>query len=237
MTTHVDTTIERYLEGRVVDASERDRLFGHLDRCERCRSRFDELAIAHRALSGTEASMPGTELDLIAPAVIEEAVRAAEPKRSFAGWLARVMVPVAAVALVVVGLRVGPDDHEAAFAAKGGGATAKSVRLEVLCFDEKMEIAAHLRDGGGSCPAPGFVKLVFGSVRTVDHLSVAVLAKHEVRLFEKLTSPKPRSIVPGYAKLMPGETLDVIAVAGDEAADLPRVRVVEPMLRIEGAHR
>jgi hypothetical protein len=201
MTTHVETAIERYFEGRIGDIKERDALFGHLDRCDRCRRRFDELAVVHRALAGGVAEIPATELALIGRTVV---AGAAARKTNNAPWfvLTRVVAPVLAIGVALF-VFVKPGE----FTAKGGGAAG--IAVEALCFDPSGAQTRVLKESG-ACPAPGFVKLVYASARSVEHLSVRAGA-----FSVELDAPAPRSSIPGHFTLSIDEKVEVVAVAGE----------------------
>jgi hypothetical protein len=228
MTPHVERAIDRYFRGAIREREERDALFGHLDRCDACRAAFDAQAAAHRALAKEQGGVPPTELALILPAVLD-GIAPPEPRRSWA-WLVA-LAPIAALLLAVIALRGrGPDDG---YASKGGTPIPLPV-IEALCFDEKAAVSAHLK-ATGTCPAPGFVKLVYGSTDRAPYLTVLVLAEKEVRLFESIERPTRETVIGDYAKLAPGETLRVIAVWGERPLELEAARARQPIMSIHGA--
>jgi hypothetical protein len=202
MTTHVEAAIERYFEGRIDDITERDALFGHLDRCDGCRRRFDELAGVQRALAGG-TEIPATELALIGRTVV---AGAAARKTSAQPWfvVARVLAPMVALGIAAVVLLQPPPE----LTSKGGG-EAGSVGIEALCFDPSGAQTKVLKESG-ECPAPGLVKLVYASARSVDRLTVRAGSWSA-----ELVAPAPRSTIPGHVALEVGQRLEVVAVAGD----------------------
>lgn len=216
---HVDRAIAQYFEGRITRASDRDALFGHLHRCDACRRSFDERAVAERALAGLATGQPppggpsARELDAIASALLDAV--APRQSRAWWRWLAGAAIPVVASLLVAVAL---PDE---AFRSKGGGPAGGVPVIEVLCFDARAEVVAHLKESG-ACPAPGFLKVIFASPRPIEHLSVAAFTRDEVRLSADLTTPEPRSVLADYAQLGPGETVRVVARPGAVSVDALR---------------
>lgn len=231
MTAHVDQAIERYFAGAVDRARDRDALFGHLDRCERCKKEFEAQAQAHRALAGGK-SFAATELALIAPALLDSVEPEPWPSRWIA-WAVGLAIPAAIALLVALG-PITAEDPAAPYVGVRGSQNEGKSTVEVLCFDEKMQVVAHLKQDG-RCPVPGYIKVVFASPLTVPHLSIAAIAKNEVRLFADLEKPEPRSVLADYAKIERGESLQVIAVAGDEAVRLEVLRAMPPALTVTAA--
>jgi hypothetical protein len=210
MTAHVESAIERYFDGVRITPGDRDALFGHMDRCHDCRSYFDELALTHRALAGKTGDVPATELALIGQAVAMGATTEPVRERRWLTGLASAIAAASAVLLAAV--FIGPKQE--AFTAKGGAVLAASPTVEVLCFDEQAEVVAHLKQSG-ACPAPGFIKLVFASPKTVETLAVAVLSGEKLLSLENLQSPSPRGVLPGHVQLARGETLRIV-ISDDE---------------------
>lgn len=215
MTTHVEAAIDKYFEGRIEDVKERDALFGHLDRCDGCRRRFDEVALVQRALSG-DRGVPAAELALIGRTVIAAAAPVKKPAWSAWFWVSRIAAPVAALGAAAV-LFLGPSQ----FTAKGGGEQGTGVGIEVLCFDRRAEQTKVLR-ASGDCPAPGVFKLVYASAHSVDHLSVRA---KDLKL--EIDAPAPRSSLPGYVEFEAGERIEVWASADGEETRIA-VRGVAP---------
>jgi hypothetical protein len=209
MTTHVEAEIEKYFDGRIEAIAERDALFGHLDRCDGCRRRFDELAVAHRALAGDQLTLPATELALIGRTVIQSTAKPVERPRS---WL-RILVPAAVFAAVLV-FSLLPRGE---FASKGGE-TAGAAAIDVLCFDALGEPTKALK-ADGSCPAPGLIKLVYASARPAAHLRVVALVDDTARIDVTLENVEPRSPIPGHAALAAGEKISIVVLARGEALE------------------
>jgi hypothetical protein len=206
MTTHVESAIDKYFAGRIEALEERDALFGHLDRCDGCRRRFDELARTHRAMSSVDGAMPAAELHLIGRTVVAAAARREEPRFSWAFW-GRIAAPVLALgAALVFFLR--PVEEE--FTAKGSVRESK-IAIEALCFDLETQSETVLR-ADGECPAPSFVKLMYASPHPAGHFHVVVRQGTEERLQVTLDRPEPRSPIPGHVQLDPEQTLDVVVV-------------------------
>lgn len=204
MTTHVETAIDKYFEGRIEDVKERDALFGHLDRCEGCRRRFDEVALVQRALSGG-SGIPAAELALIGRTVVSAAAPAKKPAWSAWFWVSRIAAPVAALGAAAI-FFLTPSQ----FTAKGGGEGVSGVGIEVLCFDRQAVQTKVLR-ASGDCPAPGVFKLVYAAAHSVDHLRVRAGS-----LKLELDAPEPRSSLPGHVQFAAGERIEVWAEADGE---------------------
>lgn len=219
MTTHVESAIEKYFAGRIEVMEERDALFGHLDRCDGCRQRFDELARMQRALSGGGVGLPAAELHLIGRTVIASA--APVRVRSWS-WL-RIAAPLVAVAAAVL-LFLRPADE--VWTAKGGEAAA-AITLEALCFELESQTETVLRTSG-DCPAPSFVKLVYASPRKAGHFHVVARAGGESRMEVTLDDLGPRSPIPGHVQLEPGETIEISTIEDGEE---------RPVLSIRGVSR
>jgi hypothetical protein len=229
MTAHVDRAIERYFAGEIARAADRDALFGHLDRCDQCRKAFDSEADLHRSLAGSKHQIPATELALIAPALLDSIAPDRAPKRWWT-W-AFALAPIAAALLVAI-RATGPAHDE--WSPKGSAPIAPEASIEVLCFDEKANVVQHLKQDG-RCPAPGFLKVVYASPRSVPHLTVAAFAGDEVRLYADLSSPEPRSVVADYAKIARGDRVRVIAVAKDSPVAMEVLRGMSPSITVSAA--
>jgi hypothetical protein len=236
MTVHVEESIERYFEGRIALGEDRDALFGHLDRCAPCRTHFDRLAFAQRALASPGDAVPSTELALIKRTLIPAA-----QKRRFIVWPSRVVglfAPAALVVVVVLGLMMFPElsgRKESVLTPKGGH-TARSGEIEVLCFDTQKEVTAHLREDG-ACIAPGFIKVIYASPESVPSLFVAAIEDEEVRFAVELKSPKPRSVVPDFAELRAGGTIKVVVLTADRTPEKEELMRMKPRLVVEGVSR
>lgn len=230
MRRHVDRDIERYFEGGIERASDREALFGHLDRCDRCRTEFDAQAETHRALSGLgRGQLPITELSLIAPALLDAV---APEQRSMFGWRswAGAAALLAPVALLLLLLQPGSLEPRGELTARGGGALPV-LPIEVLCFDAKAQVVAQLKQDG-RCPAPGFLKIVYASAAPAGHLTVVALVRGEVRLFAEVAAPKAGTVLSDYARLEPGEQLQVIAVTADGPSGLEVVKSMPATLTV-----
>jgi hypothetical protein len=233
MTVHVEESIERYFEGRIGRGEDRDALFGHLDRCMPCRSHFDRVAFTHRALFSGDGSVPRAELDLIKGTLISGSKRPWTIRFSMAA-IVGTLAPAAAVIIAAFAFFVLPR-NEGVFTAKGG-AVARAGAIEVLCFDDKKEVTAHLKEDG-ACVAPGFVKVIYASPETMPSLVVAAVEDDEVRFVVELKSPKPRSVVPEFAELRPGSAIRVIAFGADKAPDKDEIARMKPRLVVEGVSK
>ncbi|MCC7386288.1 MAG: hypothetical protein IT384_30875 [Deltaproteobacteria bacterium] len=231
MTRHVERAIERYFSGDMARGAERDALFGHLDRCETCRGEFEEQARAMRALAGT-GEPPGAELELMLPALLDGVAPAA---RSFSWRPLAWLLPIAAAAGLAAVLFVPREDPGAReeWTAKGGAPAIGLPTVEVLCFDPHGEVVAHLKRDG-ACAAPGFLKLIYASPRTVPHLTVLAISGDEVRLHVEVDAPAPKSVLADHAKLAAGETIRVIALAGDGPAEMEVAKKHAPALTVRG---
>ncbi len=221
---HVDRDIERYFDGGIRTPEAHEALFGHLDRCPTCRGYFDELAGGHRLLARDRTSIPATELALLLPIVVGRS--AARPGSRVPSWVWSVFGPALAAMFALLFFRPTPE-----LASKGSEEALHAPVVEVLCFDQRFEVTAHL-ERDGACKAPGYVKVVYASPWTVPSLTVAAIADEELRFVARLTEPSPRSVVPEYASLDHGETLRI--VVSTEPMDDKALMVKRPSITVSG---
>ncbi len=195
MKAHVEDDIHRYFEGRLTAVAERDALFGHLDRCDVCRAEFDAIAEADRLLADLPAdAVSPVQLDAIRASVLD----VAEPEApSRAKWWLTWLVPAA-----VAGVALFAAMPKETFTSKGGGAPTTPT-VEVLCFDDAANIVAHLA-ASGTCPAPGFAKMIYASPEQTPHLTVVARQGDRIVARASVEDVKPRSVLPEHVALEPG---------------------------------
>ncbi len=222
--THVERAIEAYFEGRLSDETDRDALFGHLDRCTECREHFNEIARGFRMLSQDQAGPGAVELSMIGASLLKP-----EKKRRAPAWWAG-LLGLASLAAVLFVVRPVDDG----FGAKGG-ASGTVATLEVLCFNEKAEMSSHLNTHlheATACKAPGYLKIIYASPRSVKRLTVAAVVGKEVRFITEVANPRPRSVLPNHARLVAGETIKIIAVEG-EKPPLKELLLRAPVMQVQ----
>ncbi len=228
MNTHAEDAVDRYFSGGM-QASQRDALFGHLDRCAECKQYFDDIAYAHRMISGEDATVSDFELALIGRFLVDEKrhrapkpfaflrdlVGGEKPQHSPSGvvrWLFAGALPLFGAAFSFW-FFAAPNPHNE-WAARGSKDRRTPV-VEVLCFDQEAQVTQHLTESG-SCPAPGFVKVLYASPQTVPNLVVAAVAEKEIRFALRLERPEPRSVIPQHAELKVGEALRIVVLEEDQ---------------------
>ena len=221
---HVDRDIERYFDGGIKTPEAHEALFGHLDRCPSCRAYFDELAIGHRALAKDRSTIPSTELALLLPLVVGRS--AARTPSGAPAWVWSLLGPAFAAVFALLFFPPSPE-----LVSKGSQDGPKRPTIEVLCFDEKLEVTAHLsRDG--ACAAPGWVKVVYASPWTVPSVTVAAIAGEQIKFVARLEKPGPRSVVPEHARLEYGEKLRIVVTT--ERADDKALMAHPPTITVSG---
>lgn len=227
MKAHVEDDIHRYFEGRLTAVAERDALFGHLDRCPECRAEFDAIAEADRLLADLSAdALPPVQLDAIRASVLESA-EVEKPSR--AKWWLSWLVPAAAAAVALFAAM--PSQR---FTSKGG-ATVTVPTVEALCFDSDANVVQHLA-ASGTCPAPGFVKMIYASPESTPHLTVVARRGDAIVSRSSVEDVKPRSVLPEHVALAAGETIEVVVLT-EPPADDEALKVAEPTLVITGVAR
>ena len=174
-------------------------------------------------LAKDRSHIPSKELALLLPIVVGRS--ATRPSAGVPAWVWSVFGPALAAVFALLFFRPAPE-----MVAKGSPHQAKPA-IEVLCFDQKFEVTAHLsRDG--DCSAPGWVKVVYASPWTVPSLTVAAIADGEVRFLARMSKPEPRSVVPDHAMLRHGEKLRVVVTT--EPIDDKALMAHPPAITVSG---
>jgi hypothetical protein len=204
---HVDRDIERYFDGGIETPEAHEALFGHLDRCPTCRAYFDELAIGHRMLAADRSTLPSTELALLLPIVVGRSATSAHAR--VPSWVWSLFGPALAAMFALLFFRAPPE-----LVSKGSVHGPKPPTIEVLCFDEKFEVTAHL-ERDGACPAPGWIKVVYASPWTVPSVTVGAFSGDQVRFVSRMQQPAPRAVIPEHARLEKGDELRIVVTTED----------------------
>ncbi len=231
---HFEDTVDRYFNS-CLPSSERAALFAHTEQCSSCRQYFEDASTAQRLLSGNLNKVSKGELSAIRGLVIHEAQKR-ESKKAFS-W--RSLFYVAAPALSTVALLfvfLSPQSSTPPGGEWTARGTVRSLNLsiEVLCFDQEGNTTARHRTSG-TCPAPGFLKVVYASPTTTPAVTVGVFSGDEVRFVSELVSPLPSSVAPKYAPLKVDEELRVVAVP--EIASAENLAEMNPILTIRGLQK
>ncbi|WNZ61468.1 hypothetical protein QEG98_37290 [Myxococcus sp. MxC21-1] len=131
---HIDASLTRWSLGDL-SSHQSARLLRHAHACQRCGTRYERWAQAHRALEGNDIHVPSSvELQALSDGGLEAALAAAAPEQAPSRWssLALLGGALAAVFLAVV-LVPTATTTPGEFVARGEGTAPPGVALRIFC--------------------------------------------------------------------------------------------------------
>lgn len=166
---HPDAHFSELLAGTLPERTSQ-RLLRHVQRCRRCKLRYERLVLAERMLAGDNLRLPApAELSLLRTSHLHAALAAAQsrphaPRRGALLGLASALAAGVALAVLLVRPR------EDTWMARGSGQTEAVLR--VFCSRPSRDIV-ELRDQG-TCPRDGHLAFAVGALADPTQVVVRI---------------------------------------------------------------
>ncbi|QQR43885.1 hypothetical protein JKA73_33565 [Myxococcus xanthus] len=247
---HIDASLTRWSLGDL-SSHQSARLLRHAHACQRCGTRYERWAQAHRALEGNDIHAPSSvELQALSDGGLEAALAAAAPEQAPSRWpsLALLGGALAAVFLAVV-LVPTATTTPGEFVARGEGTAPAppGVALRIFCATPGQ--ALRELHAGDACRAGAMLAFAAGGHAPFTHVAVQVRGAKKAEV-----TAGPFALSGGLGKEAPLEltvpmpetagTVEVVAVfAGNPAESMATLRgeqtegtvVLKQSVRVEEA--
>ncbi|WP_426755283.1 hypothetical protein [Myxococcus sp. Y35] len=220
---HIDASLTRWSLGDL-SSHQAARLLRHAHACQRCGTRYERWAQAHRGLEGGNLDVPSSvELKALSQAGLEAALAAAAPEQAPSRWpsLALLGGALAAVFLAVV-LVPTATKAPGEFVARGEGTAPPGVALRLFCATPGQ--ALRELHAGDACRAGAMLAFAAGGQPPFTHVAVQVRGVHKAEV-----TAGPFALSGSLGKEAPLEltvpmpetagVLEVIAVFADSPAE------------------